>query len=98
MAEPKKRMTSTRSGNRTRHQYLRRGASRVCQHCHQLTVPHQVCRNCGYYKGAEVIDVLKKLTKKEKKQKEREMKAKEETEKKATQKEGGLSWEGLSKK
>ncbi len=68
MAEPKKRMTSTRSGNRTRHQYLRRGASRVCQHCHQLTVPHQVCRNCGYYKGKIVVEVEKKVIQKKAKE------------------------------
>ena len=68
MAEPKKRMTSTRSGNRTRHQYLRRGASRVCQHCHQLTVPHQVCRNCGYYKGKPVVEVEKKVIQKKAKE------------------------------
>ena len=60
MAEPKKRLTSTRSGNRTRHQYLRRGASRICQHCHQLTVPHRVCQNCGYYKGKPVVEMEKK--------------------------------------
>ena len=50
----------------------------VCHKCGKKVLPHAVCQNCGYYKGVEVIDVMKKLTKKEKKQKEREMKAKEE--------------------
>jgi len=43
----------------------------------------------------EVIDVLKKLTKKERKAKEKEMK---EREKEETKKGKPLSWEGLSKK
>jgi len=68
MAEPKKRSTSTRSGNRTRHQRLERSASRVCQHCHQLTTPHQVCRNCGYYKGKPVIAMEQKVIQKKAKE------------------------------
>ena len=50
----------------------------VCHKCGKKVLPHAVCQNCGYYKGVEVVDVMKKLTKKEKKQKEREMKAQEE--------------------
>ena len=53
-----------------------------------------VCPNCGYYKDKEIIDVLKKLTKKERKKKEKEMKVKETEEKK----ERPLSWQELSKK
>jgi len=26
-----------------------------CSQCHQLTVPHRVCDNCGYYDGKAVI-------------------------------------------
>lgn len=44
----------------------------------------------------EIIDVLKKLTKKEKKQKEKEITAKGEEKKVAGKK--SLSWEELSKK
>jgi len=59
-------------------------------------LPHTVCFNCGYYKGVKVIDVLKKLTKKEKKLKEKEIAGKEEKkEEKSTKK--PLSWEELSK-
>lgn len=67
-----------------------------CPKCGQPQLPHTVCFNCGYYKGMEVIDVLKKLTKKEKKQKEKEIAAKEKEEKAAEKK--PLSWQGLSKK
>lgn len=54
-----------------------------CEKCGKKVLPHIVCFNCGYYKGAEVIDVLKKLNKKERKEKEKEMKAKESQEQKA---------------
>jgi len=67
-----------------------------CPKCGQPALPHTACFNCGYYKGREVIDVLKKLNKKERKQKEKEIAAKEKGEKAAEKK--PLSWERLSKK
>ena len=30
-------------------------------------IPHVVCKNCGYYNGRQVVDVLKKQGKKDKK-------------------------------
>jgi len=80
------------------HLFLKRAVLSLCPKCQKPVLPHTVCRNCGTYKGEEVIDVFKKLTKKEKKKKEKEMAQKEEAEKGETKKEGGLSWEGLSKK
>jgi hypothetical protein len=53
-----------------------------------------VCINCGKYQGRQVIDVLKKLNKKEKKKKERELHAQEEQ----TAKDKPLDAESLSKK
>jgi len=68
-----------------------------CPKCGKPRLSHTVCPNCGYYKGIEVIDVLKKLTKKERKQREKEMKAKESAEKEKA-KEKPLTLEELSKK
>jgi large subunit ribosomal protein L32 len=65
----------------------------VCAKCGQPNLPHRVCFNCGTYAGREVIDVLGKLTKKEKKQKERELAAAEA----AKTKEKPASMEELSK-
>jgi len=48
-----------------------------CGHCGTQILPHQICYNCGYFKGKQVIDVLKKLSKKEKRKKEKELKEKE---------------------
>lgn len=52
-----------------------------CGKCGKPVRAHTVCENCGYYKGVEVINVLEKLTKKERKQREKEMAAKERAEK-----------------
>ena len=48
-----------------------------CSHCNAPIQTHAVCTNCGYYKGREVVNVLKKLDKKEKKKKQKELAAAE---------------------
>lgn len=79
---PKQRKTKSRQANRRMHLYLKEAVLAKCQKCAKPVLPHTVCQNCGYYKGSMIIDVLKKLTKKERKQKEKEMKVKEEAGKK----------------
>lgn len=44
-----------------------------CSHCGSQKMPHVICTNCGYYNGKQIIDVLKKLDKKERKKKEKEL-------------------------
>jgi len=66
----------------------------LCVKCNKPVLPHSVCSACGYYKGEEVIDVMKKLTKKEKKKKQKEIDAKGGEEKK----DKSLNMEELSKK
>ena len=66
----------------------------LCLKCGKPVLAHVACQNCGFYKGNEVIDVMKKLTKKEKKKKEKEIEAKGGEEKKAK----SLNMEDLSKK
>lgn len=97
MPVPKKRHTKSHRNKRRMHLFLEAPTLSLCPKCQKEVLPHTVCQNCGYYKGEQVIDVMKKLTKKEQKQKEKEMAAKEETGK-AAQKTGDLNWEGLSKK
>jgi len=94
MAVPKQRHTKSRRDKRRAHIYLKAPALINCPKCGKPVLPHTICWNCGYYKGREVIDVLKKLTKKERKQREKEIKAKEREERKAKP----LSMEELSRK
>lgn len=80
--------------NRVRsHHALKSTNFSSCSHCGSSTLPHTVCRNCGYYAGRQVIDVLAKLDKKERKKREKELHKHEEE---AAKKGEKLSAEELS--
>ena len=32
----------------------------TCPNCGELTLAHRVCRNCGFYKGVQVVSVKEK--------------------------------------
>ena len=65
--------------NRVRsHHAIRHAALAACDRCGQSRPPHTLCQNCGYYAGRQVIDVLAKLDKKERKKKEKELHRHEE--------------------
>jgi len=72
MAEPKKRLTSTRSGNRQSHDALSKRSFAVCSHCKEKIVPHTVCQNCGYYGDKKIIEM--KIEKEKSKKEEEELK------------------------
>jgi large subunit ribosomal protein L32 len=75
------------------HIFLEKPTLTKCPKCGNFVLPHTVCPFCGYYKGKQVIDVLGKLSKKEKKKREKEIKMKEKEEKKKP-----ISWKELSKR
>ncbi len=95
MAVPKKRTTKSRRNKRRMHIYLESPSTAVCSKCKKPKRPHTVCLHCGYYKGEEVINVLGKLTKKERKKKEKEMKKKTKEEQPDKK---DLTWTEMSKK
>lgn len=95
MAVPKKHTTKSRRNRRRMHIYIKPTNLSFCPKCKKANRPHTLCQNCGYYKGRLIIDVLAKLTKKERKQKEKEMAGKEKDEQ--SQKKT-LSWEEMSKR
>ena len=60
--------------NRVRsHHALVASSFSQCTHCSAAVRPHMLCKNCGWYRGRQVIDVLAKLDKKQRKQKEKEL-------------------------
>ena len=77
MPVPKQRHTKSRRNRRRSHHALKGRIFGVCEKCNQPVLPHKVCPNCGTYKSREVIDVLKKLTKRERKLKEKELEKQE---------------------
>lgn len=80
MAVPKRHKTSSRRNQRRMHLYLEAPTVTLCPKCKKPVKPHNVCKNCGFYAGREVINVLGKLSKKERKSREKDIKevAKEE--------------------
>lgn len=65
--------------NRVRsHHALQKTSYVKCEHCVQEKLSHIVCYNCGYYNGRQVIDVLAKLDKKQRRNKEKELHRHEE--------------------
>ena len=70
-------MRHTRGKTRMRrsHHAIKPAQISRCSHCAKAVLPHVVCRNCGWYKGRQVVDVLAKLGKKERKKKEKELQA-----------------------
>lgn len=74
MAEPKKRLTSTRSGNRRTHLAKQSMKLTSCNKCQSPALAHHVCAECGYYKGEDVLELERKENEKKERQKEEEEK------------------------
>ena len=58
--EPKKRHSRARQGKRRAAIKLSVRNTVLCFNCRAAVLPHTICKNCGFYKGREVVDVAKK--------------------------------------
>ncbi|MDP4120238.1 MAG: 50S ribosomal protein L32 [Bacillota bacterium] len=58
MAVPKRKHSKARRDKRRSNVWkLQAPALAKCSNCGELKAPHRVCKNCGMYKGREVIKV-----------------------------------------
>jgi len=63
------RHTREHTSNRRSHHALNAPRLSKCSKCSEMHLRHRMCGNCGTYKGKEIVDVLAKVMKKEKKMK-----------------------------
>jgi len=74
MAVPRHKHTRSSVGQRRMHIFVTPATLTTCAKCKAPLRAHTVCKHCGFYKGKEVINVLGKLSRKERKVREAEMK------------------------
>lgn len=63
--EPKKRHSRQRKGKRRASIRLKSPRGMYCTNCGAITLPHMVCKTCGFYKGREILILHKDASKKE---------------------------------
>ncbi len=69
MAEPKQKLSRSRSRKRKGVQIFKAPNLTECPKCKSKILPHYVCPTCGTYKGRQVLEVKTKITKRVKKKK-----------------------------
>ena len=58
MAVPKAKSSKARKNKRRSNVWkLTMPGFAKCEQCGELKLAHRVCKNCGYYKGKEVVKV-----------------------------------------
>ena len=55
MAVPKSKISKSKGRSRIANWKASAPTIADCPQCHEPKVAHSVCKNCGYYKGVEVI-------------------------------------------
>lgn len=55
MGVPKRRWSKARTRSRRAHFKLNAPTLVECPQCHEMMMPHRVCKNCGYYDGRRII-------------------------------------------
>ncbi|OGM99327.1 MAG: 50S ribosomal protein L32 [Candidatus Yanofskybacteria bacterium RIFCSPHIGHO2_01_FULL_39_8b] len=72
MAVPRHHMAKGKQLRRRSHLALKLLKLTDCSQCKKKTLPHSVCKYCGFYRGKEVVNVLAKELKKKEKIKKRQ--------------------------
>ena len=55
MGVPKRKHSRSRRDSRSANKGIRPKIVASCQTCQVPVMPHQVCKDCGYYKGRKVL-------------------------------------------
>lgn len=55
MANPKRRVSRARRGNKRAHQKLPRLQLVRCSNCGVMIRPHHICPSCGFYRGRQML-------------------------------------------
>ncbi len=55
MPVPKRKLSRKRRDQRSANKGIKPKAIAGCQTCQAPTMPHQICKECGYYKGTKVL-------------------------------------------
>ncbi len=63
------RHTKSHTGNRRSHHALKATSFAKCANCQAVKLRHTVCKECGFYRGKKIVDMVKKIEKKQKKEK-----------------------------
>jgi large subunit ribosomal protein L32 len=64
MSVPKQRHTKQRRDAKRGRFAIKPVKTVTCPKCGKEKLPHMACAKCGFYKGREVVNTLKKVTKK----------------------------------
>lgn len=55
MPVPKRKVSKSRRDKRAANKGIKAAAVVFCQTCQAAVLPHQVCKECGHYKGVKVV-------------------------------------------
>ncbi len=55
MPVPKRKRSRARRDSRFANKGIKPGALTQCKNCNAAQLPHQVCKNCGHYKGKKIL-------------------------------------------
>ncbi len=57
MAVPKRKTSKAKRDMRRAHRKLEIPGMIICPQCSEYKLSHRVCKECGYYKGEEIISL-----------------------------------------
>lgn len=55
MPVPKRKVSHSRKRKRSSNKGIKPRSFTKCKNCEEVTMPHQVCQTCGYYKGKKIL-------------------------------------------